>query len=118
MKLSEQPVGPLGDNRGDKISLVNKALGTEKVDLHLNRLIPGAQRGYLHHHTNADNIYIVRKGEGTLRIEDQTYLIHADDIVYIPAGTRHSLSNLSDDIFETFEIYSPAGAHFDFVRDE
>jgi hypothetical protein len=27
----------------------------------------------------------------------------------------HSLSNLSSEIFEIFEIYAPAGKQFDFV---
>jgi mannose-6-phosphate isomerase-like protein (cupin superfamily) len=31
---------------------------------------------------------------------------------------RHSLSNLGDEVFEIFEIYAPAGEHFDFVLDE
>jgi mannose-6-phosphate isomerase-like protein (cupin superfamily) len=38
--------------------------------------------------------------------------------VYIPAGMKHSLSNLSDSVFEVFEIYAPSGKHFDFVLDQ
>jgi oxalate decarboxylase/phosphoglucose isomerase-like protein (cupin superfamily) len=30
----------------------------------------------------------------------------------------HSLSNLSDEPFEIFEIYAPAGRQFDVVADE
>jgi hypothetical protein len=30
---------------------------------------------------------------------------------------KHSLSNVSDKVFEIFEIYAPAGSHFDFVID-
>jgi hypothetical protein len=30
----------------------------------------------------------------------------------------HSLANLSEDVFEIFEIYAPSGSHFDFVVDE
>ena len=64
------------------------------------------------------NIYIVRRGEGTLTIEGETHLIRTDDVVYIPAGTRHSLSNLSVEPLELFEIYAPSGERFDFVVDE
>ena len=28
---------------------------------------------------------------------------------------KHSLSNLSGGVFEIFEIYAPAGRHFDFA---
>ncbi len=72
----------------------------------------------MHRHTKSDNVYIIRRGEGTLTIEGETHVIRADDVVFIPAGTRHSLSNLSDEALELFEIYAPAGEKFDFVVDE
>jgi mannose-6-phosphate isomerase-like protein (cupin superfamily) len=104
--------------RGEQIKLVNASLGTEKIDLHLNRLVPGGPRGKVHRHTVSDNLYIVKRGEGTLTIEGDTHLIRENDVVYIPAGTRHSLSNLGDAVFEIFEIYAPSGPQFDFVADE
>jgi mannose-6-phosphate isomerase-like protein (cupin superfamily) len=72
----------------------------------------------LHHHTSADNVYIVKRGEGTLTVEGKTYVIREDDVVYIPAGVRHSLANRSAGTFEIFEIYAPSGSHLDFVLDE
>ena len=116
--LGECPTNPMEPGRGDQIKLINSSLGTEKMDVHLNRLVPGGLRGKMHHHSNADNVYIVKKGEGTLTVEDKTYTIREDDVVYIPAGMRHSLSNLSKRPFEIFEIYAPSGRHFDFVLDE
>jgi mannose-6-phosphate isomerase-like protein (cupin superfamily) len=116
--LDECPSRPMEPGRGEQIRLINPSLGTEKVDVHLNRLVPGGPRGKVHHHTNADNVYIVKCGEGTLTVEDKTYLIRENDVVYIPAGMKHSLANLSKDVFEIFEIYAPSGKHFDFVSDE
>src|SRR5437667_179694 len=51
----------MGPGRGEQIKLINPSLGTEKVDVHLNRLVPGGPRGKVHHHTNADNVYIVKR---------------------------------------------------------
>jgi mannose-6-phosphate isomerase-like protein (cupin superfamily) len=116
--LDECPTRPMEPGRGEQIKLINPSLGTEKVDVHLNRLVPGGPRGRVHHHTNADNVYIVKRGEGTLTVEGKTYLIRENDVVYIPAGMKHSLANLSTDVFEIFEIYAPSGKHFDFVLDE
>ncbi len=104
--------------RGTQVPLIGGGLGTDTIDLHINRLRPGGARGRVHLHTRSDNVYIVRRGEGTLTIEGETHVIRADDVVFIPAGTRHSLSNLSDQPLELFEIYSPAGERFDFVVDE
>jgi mannose-6-phosphate isomerase-like protein (cupin superfamily) len=116
--LDECSTIPMEPGRGQQIKLINPSLGTEKVDVHLNRLVPGGPRGKVHHHTNADNVYIIKRGEGTLTVEDKTYLIRENDVVYIPAGMKHSLANLSQDVFEIFEIYAPSGKHFDFVLDE
>jgi mannose-6-phosphate isomerase-like protein (cupin superfamily) len=116
--LDECATSPMEPGRGEQIKLINASLGTDKVDVHLNRLVPGGPRGKVHHHTNSDNVYIVKRGEGTLTVEGKTYLIHENDVVYIPAGMKHSLANLGCELFEIFEIYAPAGKHFDFVRDE
>jgi mannose-6-phosphate isomerase-like protein (cupin superfamily) len=116
--LSDSPVNPMEGGRGEQIKLINPALGTEKVDVHLNRLVPGGPRGKRHHHTNADNVYIVKRGQGTLTVEDKSYTIRENDVVFIPAGMTHSLSNLGTEVFEIFEIYAPSGRHMDFVLDE
>ena len=118
MRLSETPAEPMDGGRGEKLKLVNTALGTHNVDVHLNRLKAGGPRGKVHRHTQADNVYIVRRGEGTFTVGDETHIVREDDVVFIPAGVKHSLSNLGDDVFEIFEIYAPAGKHFDFVADE
>jgi mannose-6-phosphate isomerase-like protein (cupin superfamily) len=118
LHLDECPTSPMEPGRGEQIKLVNPSLGTEKVDVHLNRLVPGGPRGKLHHHTQADNVYIVKRGQGTLTADGKTYVIRENDVVYIPAGMTHSLANLSEDVFEIFEIYAPSGSHFDFVLDE
>src|SRR5947209_10151811 len=118
MHLDACPTNPMAGGRGDQVKLINTSLGTEKIDVHLNRLSPSGPRGKIHHHTQADNVYIVKRGEGTLTVEDKTYVIRENDVVYIPAGMKHSLANLSDGPFEIFEIYAPSGKHFDFVVDE
>ena len=118
MHLDSCPTNPMEPGRGEQIKLINPSLGTEKVDVHLNRLAPGGPRGKVHHHSKADNVYIVKRGEGTLTVEGESHVIRENDVVYIPAGMKHSLSNLGDGVFEIFEIYAPSGQHMDFVLDE
>jgi HTH-type transcriptional repressor of puuD len=115
LDLEQCPAQPMENGRGETIRLVNTALGTEKIDLHLNRLVPGGPRGKVHRHSQSDNVYIVRRGEGVLTANGESHTIRTDQIIFIPAGMPHSLSNLSSDIFEIFEIYAPAGKQFDFV---
>jgi mannose-6-phosphate isomerase-like protein (cupin superfamily) len=118
LHLEKCPVTPMAGGRGEQIKLINPGLGTEKLDVHFNRLVADGPRGKRHHHTKADNVYIVKRGEGTLTVDGETYVIRENDVVYIPAGMTHSLSNLSDKPFEIFEIYAPAGRHLDVVVNE
>lgn len=109
---------PMENGRGTKAKLVDVSLGTQTLDVHMNTLAPGGPRGKLHKHSVADNVYIVRSGEGELIVEGETYQIRKDQIIFIPAGMRHSLSNVADVPFEIFEIYAPAGDQFDFISCE
>src|SRR5215472_12059448 len=58
--LSTCPTAPMENGRGETIRLINTGIGTEKIDLHLNRLSPGGPRGRVHRHSQSDNVYIVR----------------------------------------------------------
>src|SRR5215212_280718 len=113
--LDRCSVKAMDHGRGETLRLVNTEVGTEKIDLHLNRLTPGGPRGRVHRHSQSDNVYIVRRGEGVLTANGKTHTIRTDQIVFIPAGMPHSLSNLSKEVFEIFEIYAPAGKQFDFI---
>lgn len=113
--LSEAPSSPMDGGRGTKKRLVDSADGTQTLDVHMNTLASGGPRGKLHKHSVADNVYIVRSGTGELVVEGKTYRVTKDQVVFIPAGLRHSLSNVSDEPFEIFEIYAPAGKQFDFI---
>ena len=118
LHLDRCPASPMEPDRGEQVKLIDPSLGTEKLDVHLNRLRPGGPPGKLHHHTNADNVYIVKRGEGTLTVEGKPHRIRENDVVYIPAGTKHALANSSESPLELFEIYAPSGRHLDFVVDE
>lgn len=117
-RAADGPVVDMENCRGTTVNLVDGALGAESLDVHINRLVPGGPRGRVHRHSRSDNVYIVKRGEGTLTVEDDIHTIREDDVVFIPAGLRHSLSNLSDGPLELFEIYAPAGAAFDFLIDD
>lgn len=119
VKPATAPRSSLEPGRGDTIRLVDAGQGTDNLDVHINVLAPKGPRGRVHRHTVSDNVYIVKSGEGELTIEDEAHrAVHrivADDVVFIPAGLRHSLSNVSARELVIYEIYSPAGPAFDFV---
>jgi mannose-6-phosphate isomerase-like protein (cupin superfamily) len=115
LDIATAPRTPMENGRGEVIRLVNTDTGASAIDVHINRLVPGGPRGKLHKHSQADNVYLVLAGRGTLVANGQTQEIIKDQVVHIPAGTVHSLSNLGDTLFEIVEIYCPAGDAFDFI---
>ena len=118
VKPDAAPRRSLESGRGTSLRLIDTGIGVETLDVHMNVLAPRGARGRLHRHTRSDNVYIVKSGEGLLTIENERHAIVADDVVFIPAGTRHSLSNVSEADLVIYEIYCPAGAAFDFIADE
>ena len=113
--LGTMPATPMPNGRGETLKLVNTTTGTEKIDVHLNRLKPRGPRGQLHRHSQSDNVYIVRSGEALLMAGGETHTIRANHVAFIPAGMPHSLSNVSNAVFEMIEIYAPAGRQFEFT---
>jgi mannose-6-phosphate isomerase-like protein (cupin superfamily) len=118
IKPATAPRRSLEPGRGESIRLIDTSIGVESLDVHVNILRPNGPRGRVHRHTKSDNVYIVKSGEGLLTIEAETHTIVADDVVFIPAGTRHALSNVSEGELVIYEIYAPAGAAFDFIAEE
>ena len=118
IKPAAAPRRALEPGRGYSIRLIDTGIGVESLDVHINILRPNGPRGRVHRHTKSDNVYIVKSGEGLLTIEGESHAIVADDVVLIPAGMRHSLSNVSDRELVIYEIYAPAGAAFDFVAEK
>jgi len=118
MTLEDSETVPLDAGRGEKVRLVDARLGTNAIDLHHNTLFPGGQAGRYHRHSKADNVYIVMGGVGQLLADGVTYSVRQGQIIFIPAGVSHSLSNPGDEPFRIFEIYAPAGPDFDFISVE
>jgi mannose-6-phosphate isomerase-like protein (cupin superfamily) len=118
VKPDAAPRRSLESGRGTSLRLIDSGIGVETLDVHMNVLVPRGPRGRVHRHTRSDNVYIVKSGEGLLTIENERHTIVTDDVVFIPAGTRHSLSNVSEGELVIYEIYCPAGAAFDFIADE
>ena len=117
IKPAAAPHRALEPGRGDSIRLIDTGIGVESLDVHMNVLQPRGPRGRVHRHTKSDNVYIVKSGEGLLTIEGEIHTVATDDVVFIPAGVRHSLSNVSERELVIYEIYAPAGPAFDFIAD-
>lgn len=118
MTLEDGEYTSLENGRGEKIRLIDERLGTDAIDVHHNTLHPGGPPGRYHRHSISVNVYIVTGGTGELIANGDSYVLSKGQIVFIPAGMPHSLSNRGDKPFGIFEIYAPVGSDFDFISVE
>lgn len=115
-RLSDCPNVAMPNERGSTIQLVGEGAGARNVDVHINVLRPGGPDGSYHLHERAENVYWILAGRGRLVVEGEEHELKQDDVVFMPPGTRHSLSIVGDEELRLLEIYAPAGQDFHVVE--
>lgn len=69
-------------------------------------LPPGADIG-AEVHPDTDQLFIIAAGHGEVTIGATSRPVTADDIVVVPAGNRHNVSNNGDGELQLLTIYAP-----------
>ena len=78
-------------------------------------LIPGSQVPY-HLHKQRESVIFVISGEAVEVIEGKEVPIKAGDVLFIPAGEKHSTINRSDKDFRYLEFFTSPPLSADFVE--
>ena len=63
VKILDAPTRSLAMDRGTVFRCVDPDVGSSNVDVHVNVIKPGAGRGEIHYHANAENVYMVLDGQ-------------------------------------------------------
>jgi len=100
--------------RGTVHRLVDPDVGSSNVDVHVNRIEPGAGRGEIHYHARAENVYLVLEGQLEVCIEGgHRHVLDVGEAGFIPPGVVHTATNARNDIpCVIVEVYAPAGRDF------
>lgn len=70
----------------------------------------------VHKHLNNDELIFIRKGEGTLTLDEQSIQVKAGDVAFVPRGTWHGLHNTGKENLSMIFQYSPAGFEEYFIE--
>lgn len=108
---------PMANGRGVIRRFVDQTIGSATIDLHMNKLKPGAPNGPNHRHNDAENIYFILSGTVTVRLDGQRVEAKSGDAVFIPRGTPHSASNESGEECIILEMHAPAAHDFEVLTD-
>ena len=60
-----------------------------------------------HRHDEHDLLVVILEGHGTMLIGEQTRIVGAGSILYIPRHTRHAFANESAQPATAYAIYTP-----------
>ena len=78
-------------------------------------LVPGSQVPY-HYHRKRESIIIVISGEATEIVEGEEIPIKVNDVLYIPAGEKHTVVNRTDKDFRYLEFFTCPPVTADFIE--
>jgi mannose-6-phosphate isomerase-like protein (cupin superfamily) len=80
--------------------------------------IPPRVEGQFHYHKKRESIQIFLSGEAVGCFEDKEVPVMAGDVVYIPPGEKHRVSNRSGSEVRFLEFFTEPPVESDFVPAE
>jgi uncharacterized cupin superfamily protein len=59
-------------------------------------VVPGGQGGDVHSHEKGEHIILILSGEGVEMVEGKEFPVKTGDILFVPAGVKHTILNRSN----------------------
>jgi mannose-6-phosphate isomerase-like protein (cupin superfamily) len=92
--------------RGTHRLLMEGAGDVASIDL-IRFDIRTRQQGVYHYHDHTDNIMLVLSGTLEMIVGGERYVLHENDMIFIPRGVAHSSASGSDIPVQGLEVYAP-----------
>ena len=88
IKEDLEDIGSRFDGAPDlEFRAATKALGLEKSALSYQRIPPGYRFPYGHTHETQEEVYVVLRGSGRMKVDDEIVELKEWDAVRVPSGT-------------------------------
>jgi mannose-6-phosphate isomerase-like protein (cupin superfamily) len=88
LKTELEDFGPNFDGSPDlEFHAATKALGLEQSGLTHQRIPPGYRFPYGHRHKTQEEVYVVVRGGGRMKVDDEIVELQVWDAVRVPAGS-------------------------------
>ena len=82
-------------------------LGSRNMSAILIEVPPGASES-LRSHEEAEHVYVIIRGNGTMSAAGDTEQLEQGDLALIPPATDHSIANEGDEPLAAISVQSPA----------
>ena len=103
---------PLAADQPFRVVEIGRDAGTS----HHLAAIRGAETP--HRHDHHDQLVVIARGHGTLRIGDRTLPVGEGSIVYVPRGQVHAFANQSGAPAVSYLVYTPPYDGVDRIEEE
>ena len=103
----DAPTRPRSDDpNGFAKQFVNKALGAERLQMHVSVISPGTRAHPPHKHIEEEIMYVL-EGEGTMIMEEERIPVGPDAAVFLPSWVFHGIENTGDQMLRYMVILEP-----------
>ena len=69
-------------------------------------IMPPHQKVPYHYHVHRETFILFISGTATVTVEGKEHAVHANEMIYIPAGERHATANHTDDELRYLEFFT------------
>jgi quercetin dioxygenase-like cupin family protein len=88
IKADVEDIGPRFDGAPDlEFRAATRALGLEKSAVSYQSVPPGYRFPYGHTHMTQEEVYVVLRGSGRMKLDDEIVELREWDAVHVPPGT-------------------------------
>jgi mannose-6-phosphate isomerase-like protein (cupin superfamily) len=81
-------------------------------------VLPGGCEQHMRSHEEAEQAYVVVRGEATMSVAGDTQAVTEGDLILVPPATEHSVRNDGGDDFACVSIQSPPVAAQELYSDQ
>jgi mannose-6-phosphate isomerase-like protein (cupin superfamily) len=105
--LENAPLRALNpESRGTHRLLMQGAEDVSTLDM-VRYEIRTRKQGVYHLHERTDNVMLVLSGTLEMIVDGERFILHENDMIFIPRGVAHSSASGSDEPVRGIEIYAP-----------
>jgi mannose-6-phosphate isomerase-like protein (cupin superfamily) len=94
------------ESRGTHRLLMQGAEDVSTIDI-IRFDIRTQKQGVYHLHEHTDNVMLVLNGTLEMIVDGQRYVLHENDMIFIPRGVAHSSASGWEGSVQGIEIYAP-----------
>jgi len=103
--LADAPLNRRG-GQASYLLLTKDQFGSRNLTVTWVDCEPGGEQ-QMHAHRKEEQVYVIVRGRGMMKADDEQREVHPGSLVFVPPGTAHAIRNIGDDTLTFVSAASP-----------